>query len=393
MNYTYLCKKIADMAGVPIRLYEKQKLIYFYSLLQLSKDPLSLYETQVMQIHTEVGYFVTPDFDYYGIINGQDNTIIIGPTRLTDMTLQEYKKLAFILEVAPEDTEDFIRALSSINHIPLESILQILCAMNYVINGTQLELTDIEVTDSVQENIFIHSQTSLETKMTHSDDITFQDIQKTYYVEQTLLDIVRRGDSSALNEWLKNPPAIHPGTLSSDLIRQYKNNIIIAVSLYARSAIRGGMDLMDAMQLSDAYIQKIEHLQTIEQISNIAFHAIKEYTTLVEQSRFGNHQTELVRQVSSYIRHHISENIKTEDIAKNLYLSRSHLSTRFKKESGVSLNEYITLTKISEAKHLLTHTDKSLLLISNYLGYSSQSYFCNIFKKYVGKSPKEYREL
>ncbi|MBQ2705601.1 MAG: helix-turn-helix transcriptional regulator, partial [Agathobacter sp.] len=80
------------------------------------------------------------------------------------------------------------------------------------------------------------------------------------------------------------------------------------------------------------------------------------------------------------------------DIANALFISRSHLSTRFKQETGMNLTEYIHYIKISEAKHLLKHTDKNLLLISNYLGYSSQSHFTRIFKKMVGMSPIEYRE-
>ena len=391
MDYAYLCKKIGDMSSIPIRLYMNNKLKMFYSLFELSKDPFSLYEGQIKEINSEVGYFITPEFDYYGIINGKDMRIILGPTRLTDMSMKDYKKLAFMLEVPVQETDSFIQALSSIHHIPLESILQILCSMNYVINGTKLEITDIEVSENLQYEISKQSEINIDTQLTNNDETVFRDIQKTYHVEETILDIVRHGDCDTLDEWLSNPPAIHPGTLSNDLMRQYKNNIIIAVSLYARVAIRGGMDLVDAMRLSDSYIQKIEHLQSLEQISNMAYHAVKEYTTKVYEAR-STYQTELVNQVKSYIHHHISDNIKTEAIASHLYMSRSYLSSKFKKESGVSLNTYITLLKLEEAKHLLLYSDKSLSLISSYLGYSSQSYFCNTFKKYVGQTPKEYRE-
>ena len=340
MDYAYLCKKIGDMSSVPIRLYINNKLELFYSLFSLVKDPFSLYEEQIKEINNEVGYFITPEFDYYGIINGKDIRIVLGPTRLTDMSIQEYKKLAFVLEVPVEETDSFIHALSSIYHIPLESILQILCSMNYIINGTKLEITDIEVSENLQNEIQQQAKINIEEKMQEADDIVFKDIKKTYHVEETILDIVRHGDCDALDKWLSNPPSIHPGTLSTNFMRQYKNNIIIAISLYARAAIRGGMDLVDAMRLSDSYIQKIEHLQSIEQISTMSFHAVREYTRLVYKAR-RSYQTELVNQVSSYIHHHISDNIKTEDIAAHLYMSRSYLSSKFKKESGVSLNTYI----------------------------------------------------
>ena len=67
MDYAYLCKKIGDMSSIPIRLYINNELNMFYSLFELSKDPFSLYESQIEEINNEVGYFITPDFDYYGI--------------------------------------------------------------------------------------------------------------------------------------------------------------------------------------------------------------------------------------------------------------------------------------------------------------------------------------
>ena len=119
---------------------------------------------------------------------------------------------------------------------------------------------------------------------------------------------------------------------------------------------------------------------------------VMQYTQAVEELRYHRNQSELVKNVSSYIKHHLSDAIKTEEIAASLFMSRSHLSIRFKQESGMNLTEYIHHIKISEAKHLLAHTDKNILIISTYLGYSSQSHFTRMFKKIVGVSPMEYRE-
>ena len=48
--------------------------------------------------------------------------------------------------------------------------------------------------------------------------------------------------------------------------------------------------------------------------------------------------------------------------------------------------------KLEEAKSLLTHSDKTLSEISNYLCFSSQSYFQNVFKQKFGLTPKQYRD-
>lgn len=90
--------------------------------------------------------------------------------------------------------------------------------------------------------------------------------------------------------------------------------------------------------------------------------------------------------------HHLSEPIKTSDIANALYISRSKLSTKFKDETGENPYEHILKIKIQEGKELLHYTDKSLTSISYYLGFSSQSHFSRTLKKYEGISPKADRK-
>jgi len=276
--------------------------------------------------------------------------------------------------------------------MPLESILQILCTIHYVITGKKIGLNELSIIDSAQEELskeIIESQTD---SLINSDSHWEENTHNTYQVEQQLLDIVRRGDTLRLQEWAANAPAVRPGKVATNMLRQQKNTFIISATLVSRAAIRGGMDLDDALRLSDSYIQKCERLTSFEQITNLQYHMVAQYTQAVEELRYNRNQSELVRNVASYIRHHLSDAIKTEDISTSLFMSRSHLSTRFKSETGMNLTEYIHYIKISEAKHLLKHTDKSLLLISNYLGYSSQSHFTRSFKKMTGMSPMEYRE-
>lgn len=65
---------------------------------------------------------------------------------------------------------------------------------------------------------------------------------------------------------------------------------------------------------------------------------------------------------------------------------------RFKEELGIHIGAFITSCKLEEAKTLLTYSDKSLSEISNYLCFSSQSYFQNVFKKQYGITPMQHRK-
>ena len=392
LDLHYLGTSIGNLSGVPIRLYDGEKLIFLHSLVNLPKDPVELYREDIWNITEHVGYYVTQLFNYYGIVNFGTRKIIIGPTRQLGNTDQELRELAFQLDVPPEDTDEFLAGMKSIIRMPLESIMQILCTLNYILNGEKLTLQDIAIYDSEQNLISRDSLSRREAQTYVTDNIPVQDIHNTFTLEQSIMTIVRKGDTASLQAWLKSAPAVRGGIIAAEQLRQVKNTFIVSATLASRAAIRGGLEVDDAFNLSDAYIQKCELLSSPDKIMNLQYHMVMEFTKRVERIRLGNRRGKLAVDVANYIQHHLSEPITAEDIAKELYLSRPYLSRKFIEETGESLTDFILKEKTEEAKRLLRYSDKSLTAISNYLGFSSQSHFSRVFKKYAQRTPGEYRE-
>ncbi len=392
LDLQYLCTVIGNLSGVPIRLYDGETLKFSYSLVKLPKDPAELYREDLWRIRESVGYFVTRIFNYYGVINSGFHKIVIGPTRQTGNTDQELRELAFQLGVAPEDAASFVSGMKSIIRMPLESIMQILCTMNYVLNGEKLSLQDIAVFDD-QQNILSKDAVAKQDVQQYShENIPLQNVHNTFELEQAVMTIVRKGDTAALREWFQAAPAVRGGIIAADQLRQLKNTVIVSATLASRAAIRGGMDVEDAFSLSDAYIQKCELLNSPDHIMNLQYHMILEYTQKVERLRLGKHPGKLTIDVANYIQHHLSEPITVENIAKELYLSRPYLSRKFIEETGESLTDFILKEKTEEAKRLLRYSDKSLTAISDYLGFSSPGHFSRVFRKYAACPPSEYRD-
>ncbi len=386
INLEYLCTVIGNLSGIPMRLYKKRELVFYHSLVSLPKDPISLYLDCIFDIKENIGYFVTPIFNYYGVVNSGEDTVVIGPTRQLAATDQQLRELAFRADVPSVDMDDFVNAMKNIVPMPLDSIIQILFTLNHLLNGETLSLRDIKIFDSELPAVS-------PTEEGMAEDNSFGDLSNnSFALEQTLMNIVRHGDTATLREWMQKAPAVKSGIIAHDQLRQIKNTFIVSTTLVCRNAIRGGMDIHDSLSLSDAYIQKCELLSDIESISNLQYRMVLDYTERVERIRRGKDPSKLVADVTNYVLHHLSEPIKTEDIAKALYFSRSRLSTRFKEETGVTLTDYILKEKSVEAKRLLRYSGKSITTISNYLGFSSQSHFNRVFKKYIGISPSEYRE-
>jgi len=103
----------------------------------------------------------------------------------------------------------------------------------------------------------------------------------------------------------------------------------------------------------------------------------------------GNRQCAAVKR---YIDLHFKETLTLEHLAEEAHMNKFYLSHAFKREYGVSPINYMTTRRIEESKYLLAETDLSMSQIAQLLGFSSQSYFSQVFHRTQGISPKEYRQ-
>ena len=394
IDIQYLCQVIGNLAGIPVRIYHEQKLTYFYSVVDFPADPISPYWENVFSITDNIGYFTTPYFNYYGVVHAKNDTIVIGPSRQTQMNEHDMRALAFACNVALEEVDRFFTAMKSLTQMPLGSIIQILCTLNYVLNGEKRSLEDVTIYDFEQTNI----ETRLENERFDKNykvpaEYVPQEIHNTLALEQSLMQMISKGDVGALYEWFSHAPSVRGGVIANDALRQLKNTFVVTATLASRAAIKGGLDAEDALSLSDEYIRKCELLTSVEQITNMQYHMVLEYTRRVERIRLGKTPSKLLMQVTNYVQHNLSKPMDVDSLAKALFISRTHLATKFKEETGTTLTDFILREKVEEAKRLLRYSDKSLSLISDYLGFSSQSHLTKTFKKYTEYTPREYRNF
>ena len=73
-------------------------------------------------------------------------------------------------------------------------------------------------------------------------------------------------------------------------------------------------------------------------------------------------------------------------------VSPSYFSALFKKETGVTLTDFVNNRRIRLAKHLLKTTNLHIQTIAQHCGILDFHYFCRMFKKSVGQTPTQYRE-
>ena len=392
VDYSFIARSIARLSGVPVRVYRSGKEICRSFPVTLARDPAELCKKEIFGVEKHVGYYCTPYFHYYGVLNAKDVKIVVGPTSQIMADGQKMKELAFKADVPPEEVPAFVNGMNAIRRIPIGTLLGMLFTVNHFLNGGEtLELSDLAISESMQREIKSGVEQT-RTSAVYDGAERSKRPHNTLGIEQALMSIVRSGDSVALRRWLTSAPAVHAGTIAADQLRQMKNLFIVTATLASRAAISGGMSEDDAFTLSDAYIRRAELLTDYDGILNLQYNMLLEYTEQVEKLRRGKHVTKLSLQVANYIRRHLSERICVEKMAEEFYISRPYLSAKFRQETGQTLTDFILNEKTEEAKRLIRYTDKSLPAISSYLGFSSQSHFIRVFRKYAKDSPGAYLE-
>lgn len=112
------------------------------------------------------------------------------------------------------------------------------------------------------------------------------------------------------------------------------------------------------------------------------------YCFLTKNEEQKNHR--LVAKAKKYIMEHYKGDISLNEVANTLSISPGYLSTIFKQYTGICFIDYVTETKIDQAKKLLRESDYKVYEISEMLGFNNAYYFSKVFKKVTGMTPSEF---
>ena len=118
-DYSFISRSIAGLSGVPVRVYKDGKEICRSFPVELPRDPAQRYVDILSGIKDHVGYYCTPHFHYYGVLNAGEIKIVAGPTSQVMGNDQKMKELAFECDVPPEDVGAFVEGLNAIRRLPV----------------------------------------------------------------------------------------------------------------------------------------------------------------------------------------------------------------------------------------------------------------------------------
>lgn len=181
-------------------------------------------------------------------------------------------------------------------------------------------------------------------------------------------------------------------------LREQQGLTISALQLQSLNIILSGLRTMPFMQFQlDEYLGKnilslesISRFQTIEQMENWVINTVSGILELKRKEN-GNRNKDVVVRIKEYIQSHFSSEISLNEIAGKFYLNPYYLSQLFKKKTGMTYQNYVTMLRMEKAKQLLRENRK-VYEVCEQVGYSDTAYFSRIFEKTVGCKPSEYRK-
>ena len=212
--------------------------------------------------------------------------------------------------------------------------------------------------------------------------------------ELSFYDAIANGNIEFVEENCKRKDFTNPdgmGVLSNNPLQNLRYHFVIGTAMIIRYCVHAGMEQEKAYALSDFYIQKMDKCQSIDEISKLHDVMCIDLCKKMNELRRSQILSKPIVLCIDYIYSHIHNRITVKELAEHLNFSESYLSKLFHKEMGLPISQYILKLKIEKAKNLLQYSAYSIIDISNYLSFSSQSHFIQVFQKYTGMTPHKYR--
>ena len=190
---------------------------------------------------------------------------------------------------------------------------------------------------------------------------------------------------------LLNQILAHIYTSNNNNLEKIKPRITELIVVLSRAAVDAGADINEIFLINENFTENINEFSNLEDLSIWVTNMLQRFISFTFEFDKVKH-ADAVYKVIEYIKANFQRRMSLEEIAASTYLSKTYLSSLFKKETGYSISEYINIVRIERSKSLLLEENISIIDIANLCGFEDQSYFTKVFKHIVGITPKKYRE-
>ena len=207
-------------------------------------------------------------------------------------------------------------------------------------------------------------------------------------LKERLLQALKTGDRNTLDEFFQS-------SLFEELMNGSDCNPVGIQLINSLYAYLQDMNL-DQQAISYSKNETMENfLDMTSRQEKMDYIITKFYDLLTSVSQQKSAHTDAIAAFAfRYIGEHYCEpDFNLSGLSYAMHVSLSHLSTVFKQTTGNNLSAYVTELRLEKARELLSDMQYSISEVSVLSGYSDAKYFAKLFKKKMGSTPSEYRNL
>ncbi len=374
-----LCCSFSEMTGIPVSVYDADKMIFI-------SDSYAVYTALLADLQKrmqpEKENFSLLYFDQIFIAGGfltDRYPVILGPVLTAHISEEGLSSLL-------KDHLILLQDKKVIHQLTYEKIClyqRFMDSLNFFYKALNHRIPIVQKNDSTEISALVeaHMPEEYEIEWAEYNDEFVDQMQR--YIENGMVD--------ELNAFMKEEQPAPYGTLSKDVLRHYKNSCFVLLYIVRKAAEKGGLESTIGLRLAEGYSQRIDAALSANELRDITIELRRDYCKRVYKQKENQSYSPLVRKMIQYIHTNNMKKLSLDHIAKDIGISKSHMCALFKQETGKNIGEFIQEEKIRTAKDLLRFSEYSIIDISNYLSFSSQCYFQNVFKKVTGMTPKQYR--
>lgn len=389
MDYIAFCKHFFAATGIPTVLYFEGHIVYSALAEVLSLQPLDAWTIYTPSRNPEFNC-INPNLEYGHVrVEGTGYDLFIGPLFTVPITEKLVREFLEDSKTPPEYWEASAELLHSLPAGSHPQFIRYLCFLHLCLNHKEATAESFYVEENTRSTG--RSAQALHIAIDAKEN---EVVHNSYDFEGKLYRLIQQGNTSRLKSFLEKEREFpREGQLARTPLRQAKNLLIGVVEKAGLlGAIPGGVDVERVYQLINLYILECEQMQTIDEVRRLQYIMLMDFCQRAGAAKLPKGVSAEINRCMNYIQSHTNGAITVEDVATQIHRSSSHLMRRFKAETGMRVGDYITKCKMEEACDLLVYGERTLAEISAYLGYSSQSYFQNVFKKQYGITPMKYRK-
>lgn len=396
-------KELLNNWGLPLHLVGKsqdlESLLPDYGLRKLLNPDFNyeeLLDRLAETCHPNTIYRIQdPSISNYLVFlspgDGEAVYVVIGPYTLIPFSKESLLESFERYSLPPESLPQLEKYYQHIPYLKDESLLLTLI---YTLGEKLWGSTDnfsIQECPDISLGTWIPPNQHKREETSEDPFLSINILEDRYSDENELMQAVASGQTYKAGVLLHTFSLRQMEQRVTDPLRNKKNYAIIINTLLRKAAEQGAVHPFHLDSLSSQFASKIELCASPKAVDNLLIEMTRKYCLLVQEHSLKGYSP-LIRKSITLIDSDLTADLSLYAQAKLLNVNSSYLSALFKKETGVTLTEYVNKKRIKQAAFLLSTTCLQIQTIAERCGIPDVNYFIKIFKKYVGKTPKDYRD-